>query len=1180
MPTSHNELRKPLLAAIRQGQRIDPAASGNSFKPVGGQLPRFRATAFELDPEWSQSIDRKDGLSVREFEGLSLAARAAIVKSTATDGKLDKNSARSDYSTVLDSLLRDACLTEPKKTIAAEVIEDVLAKFDIPGSTPDGGLPRGRSLQIVGCRIGTTERPLRLANIQIPLALSFVGCVFEGGIILKDSELRSLDLSGSALTQLDASGLRLQGSLSMARSTVIAPMALAGAQIGGDLDLSDLLAAPVGAFCPEISIAPDRGMVDLSRIIVGNEATFDRARIWGGFSLRGAEFQRSVFARGCTLVSPLGLLEQWSRDEQRKSHPRGAKVDSTPPDENARTGRPDVVARVLHRGPWDANSTSAGDDSDHREDRTENEGLAQPEKRIGSLDARRKLEVLDEFTAWDAPPVKILTEHSQRQLTHAVRADLMTVAGSLFLEESLVSGVFRAKYARIGGSLRLGSIALYAPSSLGGMKFPRRQEVLQKLPKAELETRALDLTQATIEGDVSTVVGGHAAALPTPIQSPPDPTTDDEAQTSTGNSASTKSSQSGDDGDARLECHGRLQLKGVKIGGTLHLRGMKTVWSPPGVDPDACAYISVGQSTPPPSEQGDEEAKLARRRSALEKAVLNLDQAKIGDDVDLRRSRGLWGVKLQNANIGGSVYFSSKSSGRRAQLRDNQANERADRRCPQDTARPVNDPLHESECGGRSGGQRVDDHPNSDVKERLCHRPEQDESKSKSASGTAENRHKKGNRFEIICEFRAYDVRGRVNLRGCKVAGDVHLLFDPDVGPELKLEQAQIAGRLDIYPQRRRPTTQQGGDGGQRVDSPARPIDDSLGDDSTFAIEDPGPPTKLKDPYDNDHWAIDLRNARATVFSHAPGAWPHPGYLSLDGFRYQAVGAIGPLAPLPPTSVVAKGSILARQPTVMMNHFAGLAVAFFAALLLSKHLHISLLTSLLCCLLVAWIVVPSIASRLLLPKKGQNLPLALSYLARQRTEHTRYQNIPTLYVPLEPYDVAAKAMREGGRYVSANLVEVDRLKRRVEMLSFRIHGATRPLLGVAFAVSKFGFSTERMAMLFVILVVALTMSLTYLGKYDQIEPVRPPEVGSSQLNCPRDRRPMEFLDDCPGMALAIDLLTPMDLRQIDLWTSAGDHKRRVDLFLLAARVAGVLFFLILGTALIARLESVFSRGRE
>lgn len=1101
---------------MARGGRIEPRGSTRSLRVVDGQIPRFRAAAFEMEPNWEPHSSREGSLSYRDFEGLSLWTRAKLV------GDVGKTKGDSEkHAKDMEGWLDAAGLNHEIVDVEPDEIEALLAQFHSPFDGTRHDFPAGRSFQVVGCRIGKTGRPLRLGNLRAPISLSFIGCIFEGGLILREASIASLDLSGSSFAQLDLSGLKVTGPLSLARSTILAPASLSGVRIGGDMDLSDLLAAPVGAYSPEVSVAPDRGMLDLSRAIVSNEVSFDRARIWGGLSWRGAEFKRSVFARGCTFVSPLGLLEQWASDVKKKGG--GAALGAAPqamqegglgsggPSEvgerHGRTGRAERIAKGLHNLP-EATSGQFGADQGGQD------------RRLSEIDARMNLEVLEGFTAWDVPPARGLIRHSERQLSHAIRADNVSLAGTLFLEQTFVSGVLRAKYARIGGSVRLGDAELHPASAIVVELAKGRDEeatrncpsgvglgalgVFLALPEEwrralEREDRVIDLTQAVIDGDFSTEVGGHAPALPATGY-------EESARKSPGGVNEAKSNQA-----STLVSHGRLKLKGIRIGGSLILRGMESNWRP------------AIQSNLPPGNRENEEPLVSRTggldqsrirtllasgvhvaRSHLEDVAIDLDQAKIGDDVDFRESENLWGVQLQNAKVGGSIYFSDKSS-----------------------ARPINSEPIET---GKSN-------------------------------------------IAIVCHKRARGLGGRLNLRGCDVEGDVFLLFGPACGPQIKMEQATICGRLDIYPQAR----------------PDRSQGHAEGDEAAIAHVDPGMSSQIPadhehhsflEDHSQTHWHIDLRNARATVFSHAPEAWPIPGALSLDGFVYDAVGAIGPLAPLSLQDRELRFSKDVRNEEIRRNYILGSVFVATIAFIVADSGFTSFFSSLSALALLFWVLVPWVFGYLTDPKWGQNKPLALSYLARQRLEHTRYQNIVTDYVPLQPYDVATRAMREAGRYVSANIVEVDRLRRRVDMLSYRIHGATRPLLESVFAVSKFGFSTERLVRCFILPLVALTFSIAWAGREGQIE--RRPETvqAESVIPCGKIIPGFRLVDSCPGFPLALDLLAPVDLGQVQLWRAAGRYSGYVEAAQILVQIYSILFFLIVGTALVTRMEAVFSKGRE
>jgi hypothetical protein len=83
-----------------------------------------------------------------------------------------------------------------------------------------------------------------------------------------------------------------------------------------------------------------------------------------------------------------------------------------------------------------------------------------------------------------------------------------------------------------------------------------------------------------------------------------------------------------------------------------------------------------------------------------------------------------------------------------------------------------------------------------------------------------------------------------------------------------------------------------------------------------------------------------------------------------------------------------------------------------------------------------------------------------------------------IYHSLEPYSVAVKALRQSGRWISANLVEEARLRVRDEQLSWRSHLIQNSLFQLIQLLNNYGFNLSR-PLFWVGVLVCCSTVLTY-----------------------------------------------------------------------------------------------------
>ena|GEM_PF-3667056 len=1194
------------------------------------------------------------GMGLRQFEALSLGARIALAIHESERAAVSTPGAHR-HRKVLELHARRVGLNlKGFRVVYAEDILKALAwAADEVG--PDQGrggsaetqeqLAMRSGLQLVGCWIRSrSEDGVRLINARLPFSLRLIGCVIECPVLLAHCELVSLDLSGSALNSLDAGGLRASGSVHLRRTTIRTPVSFAGAHVAGVLNASDAVISPFRSLPKQIAIDPEHGMLNLSKITIQNEVRLERTRIWGGLSLRGASIGRSLHMNRAIVVSPLGLLEKWFAETVDDLKFPDMADQSSMKIRTIDAG----LGQLLHS---DAGQTAAAH----------------------APDSRAAMEVMwGDPRLWRNIVDRTLKQLKPRAILSAVRADGLTIDGSFFARGLIASGRIRIKYARIGGSLRMEGALLRSAArcrrsvdelfeawaqqtaqrdaeasargaagpgpSIEALTLRDRRNKWQALVGSESFKRgwkiespevALDVRGSELKGDLTLHCDLHSGDLVNAIR-----------RTRAGPVVPR---------DKLLPAHvqGNILLRGLKAEGSVRMRGM--VIEPEEVWPEQALYTPE-PCKPEPTDVAVENKPLAilrlllkatdtwiagrwdaftrwprqafrsplwdrewfpteaqpdkewrtQREAAMRRArdiwSVKLQNATVGRDIDFRMTDGLFGVDLQNCRIGGDLSFSEKSSGR----------------------------------------------ARSDINARGF----------------------------IQCAERARNLAGTLSLRGAEIGGDAMLTFDPATGPIIKAEMTTVGGRLDIYPQPDASSYQleRAGRTEALEDARARLSQDE--ELSGFWLDHCTHP-ELQDTTGampvgrtcracnllvekaEDHlgWYIDLRHASATVFGHPPAAWPDPGALSLDGFAYEQTSDLGPLAPQPPiedtrharwqrarTQYVWRRRPLRRALLGGSLWLAVLAVCLTAAWLLWMGTNavtraaapalvlepgLAYLTAaFVACLMLSLTMFtqPGLTLRLgrwPLVSSDEVAPRALEYLQRQRLTGNRFKWRPASYHVLDTYVRAAKSLREAGRYISANIVEEERLRRRTEMLSWRLHGPVKLAMKLVDLFAGYGFRLSRAfawtgCFIFgVALLAHSAAAFGYLERQPQLTVVDGQLTQAAQARpaCgPKSAAtPGALQQDCPGLLYATDLVLPfIDLGEAGRWKPTlapvmqpakpqQRQKSRLDWLpeplesLTAAAMLswpsgvallGLLFTAVMGAAAATRVESALARVEE
>ena len=302
-----------------------------------------------------------------------------------------------------------------------------------------------------------------------------------------------------------------------------------------------------------------------------------------------------------------------------------------------------------------------------------------------------------------------------------------------------------------------------------------------------------------------------------------------------------------------------------------------------------------------------------------------------------------------------------------------------------------------------------------------------------------------------------------------------------------------------------------------------------------------------------------------TVFGHPPAAWPAPGGLSLEGFTYrEASDLLGPLSPEPDLKNLADRkerslsamktrrcpvSTAAGQFGVLVLAGAGLLVTAgflqaaamaigsrFPKPLLIIDAGIGFAMALLVVILLYFVCI-RFAPWSHFRTSTKTRPRALVYLTLLRKSAPRFRAAPREVGSMDPYVTAARALRESGRYISANEVEKARLRLRAVNLSWTIHWPGKATMVLTDLVVGYGFSLARGVGILAALVVMTAAyaqtqyyknpSLFCVGSRDAcLEP--PPATGA------------------PGLIYALDVVLPFgDFGEQSRWRAAPERGSRM-----------------------------------
>lgn len=154
-------------------------------------------------------------------------------------------------------------------------------------------------LVLSGARI---EGPLDLSDTEITVPTTLTGCQFDEEVTVANAHLRRLDLAGSQLAGLNAKQARIDGDLMLRRARVRGRVELAGAHIGGVLQLNHAQLAN-----------PDGWALHAARLVIDHSIHCANFLAEGGIYLVGARIGGGVHMLGARLSNADGDALEISR---------------------------------------------------------------------------------------------------------------------------------------------------------------------------------------------------------------------------------------------------------------------------------------------------------------------------------------------------------------------------------------------------------------------------------------------------------------------------------------------------------------------------------------------------------------------------------------------------------------------------------------------------------------------------------------------------------------------------------------------------------------------------------------------------------------------------------------------------------------------------------------------------
>jgi len=737
-------LRAEIVHAIESNQALD-----YSHLVLGGKErdhlrpPVVKSAAEEYPPEPTA----EDYLSIEDFERLSLAARGALY------WQLSDVTAWQRQPGYTEAPKWATNAYEMKEIKAAEL----MGAIETAAENARRRLGRAtHGLQIIGARI---EGDIDLTNARLPFSIRLIGCAINGAIRMRRADLVTLDISGCAVKGVCGTFMRARGSVRMRRLMCSSVVDMGGLRVADVFDASDVLVVPLDDVPRKDSFAGDRGIFNLSLAVINSEMRFTRARIYGGLTLKGARIKRSMFLENAILRAPTAFLEHVGFDlfqavGRHNSHERAPSDghDAVYEEMDERvlplvvraSARAEIkIAYELHRG---------GEPEDRWLRDYETIELLSVPTRLRTGDDKERCRLLRRLLA-----------ESIRARNSSIRADGMTIKGSIFARSVRAGGGIRLRYATIGGTLHLEGARLRSAREVDAA-LDCIQEKLKDLhdPCDDNGKRAVDFIEET-RGTTER----HARSME-PRGVVVDYALDMRDSRVAGDIRLSSHRRSKDStGDKSHETEIQKAIDDLKAGWMYDPINDASAKENPNSFPYAAMVLGcIALEQSKLDGQLDLRSLVANAHNLAphpDAPFLNFDQAEIAGDVDLRSTIGVVGVRGGHAKIGGKLRFGREGE-RKSQnvLKDENAKET------------------EEDSGDAGEG------PEGCMAGRRIHE-------------------------------RAIRLGGKIELGGAHIQGDALLLFLPREGPELILPRLNVESRLRIVPLRPGKQTEDGRFTPQRV---------------------------------------------------------------------------------------------------------------------------------------------------------------------------------------------------------------------------------------------------------------------------------------------------------------------------------------------------------------------------
>lgn len=698
---------------------------------------------------------------------------------------------------------------------------------------------------------------------------------------------------------------------------------------------------------------------------------------------------------------------------------------------------------------------------------------------------------------WKSSTLHALLTSNLRARTSAIRGDGIKIEGSVFMERLCSHGRLRMKYAQIAGGLTLAGSRLRSTEALmptfDRLAYAHATNTVAHDIAAYREKTYKDLVDPEDQNSGKLARGADIFALDLRESHIAGDVRIGVNEDDVADAAGWNTQIDGVVAFDQAHFDGALRLERVQFGWSLRLLKLA-----PGATIASERHYRAFETEARKTLEGELKANRKHQISAR-----GLTAA---DTVALCGSRGLKGADFSNAELGGDLLFWAK------------------------WAHP-----HEDENDGSSPKVRT----------------------------------------KLTLEAPATNLGGAaIDLSGTTIAGDLFLIFDPapGQGPWLQAERVTVGGLLSLMPppsrdrvvfvdaERHRRLVNQA-----RTDRQEHRRWAALGplewarEMSTWKREKPG---------------IDLAHASATLLEFPSGAWPLAGRLLISGFTYQRALPQGPLGPhrladqttlsskakerdwfwvgaaillfFLGSAMIGLAARIGEQPDLSLKSFAGLSALFFAAML--------------------YVLLPRFAR----PNSVHIIPMAIEWLELQPPERNSYRTLLSLgswfryhfgsyrgeVVPelgnlfrsLEPYTIAADALRREGRWISANLVEQERFRIRNWQLSWRTHFLQKSSFKIADGMTEYGYNYARMLFgtALVVILAAMTVEkaedcgaiVPKVQKVNLLPPLAARPDPDSML-CPNVKDKAQSVAEEPNldvMLFAADTVLPIaDLGEVADW---------------------------------------------